>query len=232
MRGVGVGIIVDVINKDVKAYDRRRRERLGRRRRQGRRDRDGGALRALGRGGRLDLGRRRRRRLHRRRRQRRQLARSRSRTIGDATVNGLGIEVKASDIADKLELYAGNISFGDSAGVGVAVVVLVRNGIVDAHVATGAVLDRRCRRRDGLGDAEREPDPRRGRGRRRRRRRGRRLGRRRRPRQLDDRHARRHDDLRRHRRGLGERHDQRHLGRGPARRSAAPRASASASTSR
>ena len=61
-------------------------------------------------------------------------------SIGDATVSGLGIEVKASDLADKLELYAGNISFGDSAGVGVATVVLVRNDTVDAHVATGAVL--------------------------------------------------------------------------------------------
>ena len=61
-------------------------------------------------------------------------------SIGDSTVHGLGIEVKASDIADKLELYAGNISFGDSAGVGVATVVLVRNGVVDAHVATGASL--------------------------------------------------------------------------------------------
>ena len=61
-------------------------------------------------------------------------------SIGDATVQGLGIEVKASDIENKLELYAGNISFGDSAGIGVAIVVLVHNGTVDAHVATGATL--------------------------------------------------------------------------------------------
>ena len=81
-------------------------------------------------------------------------------SIGDATVNGLGIEVKASDIADKLELYAGNISFGDSAGVGVAVVVLVRDGIVDAHVSSGGEPDRRRRRRDRVRDAEREPDDR------------------------------------------------------------------------
>ena len=83
-------------------------------------------------------------------------------SIGASIVHGLGIEVKASDTADKLELYAGNISFGDSAGVGVATVVLVRNGIVNASVATGASLDRRCGRDHGLCDAERESDPRRG----------------------------------------------------------------------
>ena len=48
--------------------------------------------------------------------------------------------VKASDTLDQLQAYAGNVTFGDSAGIGVATTVVVRNGNVDAHVSSGASL--------------------------------------------------------------------------------------------
>ena len=63
--------------------------------------------------------------------------------IGAATIHSGGqTHVKASDIDNKLELYAGNVTIGaSSAGVGIAVTVLVRDGNVDAHVASGANLN-------------------------------------------------------------------------------------------
>ena len=125
---------------------------FARRRRQGRRDRDREALRGLGGGGRVDRRRRGRRRDHRRPDQRRRLARNHRL---DRRRDGAAAWVSRSRRAtstNKLELYAGNISFGDSAGIGVATVVLVHNGTVDAHVASGSDAHRGCRRGDRLGD--------------------------------------------------------------------------------
>ena len=52
-----------------------------------------------------------------------------------ATVNSAGnVIVSASDTADKLQLFSGNVSVGGSAGVGVSAAILVRNGVVDAHI--------------------------------------------------------------------------------------------------
>ncbi|MGH3050471.1 MAG: hypothetical protein ACRDLK_09955, partial [Gaiellaceae bacterium] len=63
-------------------------------------------------------------------------------SIGAANVTSGGqTHVKASDTEDKLEMYAGNVSISaSSAGVGVSVTVLVRQGTVDAHVAKSANL--------------------------------------------------------------------------------------------
>ena len=61
--------------------------------------------------------------------------------IGSATVHSGGLtHVKASDTANQLQVYAGNVAIGDSAGIGVATSVIVRNGNVDAHVSSGAQL--------------------------------------------------------------------------------------------
>ncbi|HTZ07417.1 MAG TPA: hypothetical protein VMB53_16900, partial [Gaiellaceae bacterium] len=48
------------------------------------------------------------------------------------------VTVAASDTADQLQLYAGNVTVGGSAGVGVSSAVLVRSGIVDAGIGAGA----------------------------------------------------------------------------------------------
>ena len=69
-----------------------------------------------------------------------------SATIGDnATVNATGsMIVAASDnadpAADKLQLYAGGLAFGSSAGVGLATTVLVKNLVLDAHIGQGATI--------------------------------------------------------------------------------------------
>ena len=62
--------------------------------------------------------------------------------IGDANVTSIGqTHVKASDSADQLQLYAGGITIsGSSAGVGVSLDLLIRQGTVDAHVSGGAQL--------------------------------------------------------------------------------------------
>ena len=45
------------------------------------------------------------------------------------------LEISASDVADKLNLASGNVAIGGgSAGVGASVVVVVRDGVVDAAV--------------------------------------------------------------------------------------------------
>src|SRR4029077_2983192 len=45
------------------------------------------------------------------------------------------VDISASDSADKLNLAAGNVAIGGgSAGVGASVIVLVRNGVVDAAI--------------------------------------------------------------------------------------------------
>ncbi len=51
------------------------------------------------------------------------------------------VTISASDTADKIELYSGNLAFGSTAGVGVSVAVLVRAGRVDAKVGQNASIE-------------------------------------------------------------------------------------------
>src|SRR2546427_4947497 len=44
----------------------------------------------------------------------------------------------ATDNADKLEMYGGNITVGGSAGIGATAVILVRHSVVEAYVGGGA----------------------------------------------------------------------------------------------
>src|SRR4029077_13449453 len=56
-----------------------------------------------------------------------------------ATVHSKGqIAITATDNADKIEMYAGQVNFGESAGVGASATILVRHGLVDASVGSGA----------------------------------------------------------------------------------------------
>src|SRR5260370_41658541 len=64
---------------------------------------------------------------------------------GGAFVHSLmGVDVEAADNPDgtkKIEMYAGQVSIGESAGVGAAATILVRNSTVDAGVRAGAHVD-------------------------------------------------------------------------------------------
>ncbi|MGN6127474.1 MAG: beta strand repeat-containing protein, partial [Humibacter sp.] len=53
---------------------------------------------------------------------------------------GGDVSLQASDTVPTLSLYAGNLSIGGSAGVGVSSAVLVRTGIVDAYIAAADTL--------------------------------------------------------------------------------------------
>ncbi len=57
---------------------------------------------------------------------------------GSTVRAGGNLTVSATDTADKLELYAGQIAFGSTAGVGIAAAVLVRSQRVEATVGNGA----------------------------------------------------------------------------------------------
>ena len=66
-----------------------------------------------------------------------------SASIGDnAVVHAGGNMIVAAadnaDPSDKLQLYAGGLAFGSSAGVGLATTVLVKSLVLDAHVGQGA----------------------------------------------------------------------------------------------
>src|SRR6185503_17489138 len=50
------------------------------------------------------------------------------------------LEIAASDSADKIQMFVGGLAFGSEAGVGVAAAVLVRDGTVDAAVGGNADL--------------------------------------------------------------------------------------------
>src|SRR5260370_36651575 len=56
----------------------------------------------------------------------------------------MGGDVEAADTPDgtkKIEMYAGQVSIGETAGVGAAATILVRNSTVDAAVHSGAHVD-------------------------------------------------------------------------------------------
>ena len=57
---------------------------------------------------------------------------------GSTVRAGGNLTVSATDTADKLELYAGQIAFGSTAGIGIAAAVLVRSQRVEATVGNGA----------------------------------------------------------------------------------------------
>src|SRR5439155_26153157 len=58
-----------------------------------------------------------------------------SSTGSASTVHAGGnMTIAASDSADKLELYAGGLAFGSSGGVGASIVVLVRTPVVRAFI--------------------------------------------------------------------------------------------------
>ena len=56
---------------------------------------------------------------------------------GSTVRAGGNLTVSATDTADKLELYAGQIAFGSTAGIGIAAAVLVRSQRVEATVGNG-----------------------------------------------------------------------------------------------
>ena len=60
--------------------------------------------------------------------------------VGTATLNGgSAVEVSSGDTTT-LMMIAGNLAIGETAGVGASAAVLVRNGTVDAFIATGATI--------------------------------------------------------------------------------------------